>query len=599
MILSPVRINRKTYYSLGMLAAMRFVACLWLVASGLSHPVLSQELAFQPTDFVGTELEADIAAVPVEYQHRLEYPVSTALTASEIDAVAPAPVDPLETGPYWIRENRLALKAPIDRTAAVDIESMVWAALAHSPYVHSIQTRPMILEAEIQQAQGIFDPARFVNSIWNDRSDPVGNTLTTGGPRRFNEQIIENKAGIRKKNEFGGNWEAAQEINLRDNNSVFFVPRKQADTKMVMRYTQPLMKGYGRTYNRASITIAELNFEVSNQDANQAVQTHIMDVNEAFWQLVNQRSQAFQINRGIVRLRETHRQLENRTDLDLIQNQLLRASSAISGLNAKRARALAQIVVYEEQLRQLVNAPWVQPNACDEIIPTSIPLNVLVPIQLEEELATALNSRPDVLAIRDQIQAANVKLRVAEQDLRPTLNLVTDFYVRGLNGQYDVSNSLGDQYSAGAPSYSGGLEYLRPKNNTLANAIKKQRDLEIRQLLFELEDRLLIVSKEVRTAIAAVQASHVEIDASASATIANNAEVEYLESKWQNGTFLDPNQISLNLEQLLDAQQRLIQSEANWAAAQSQYMVALARLRFASGTLLSIERPPQDQPTQP
>jgi outer membrane protein TolC len=588
--------------------AVRICAWCGMIVAGGVRAEVSQEIA--STQVAIGELNAveGFGSVPLEYPAALsQEPMTNAVTA---DPQAPnfdpaphfdqaPPIDePTNSGPYWIRENRLAIKASIERTAAIDIESMVWASLAHSPLVQSIQTRPMILETEIDQARGTFDPARFANSIWNDRSDPVGNTLTTGGPKRLNEQNLETKAGVRRKNELGGSLEAAQELSLLDSNSVFFQPRKQADSKMLMRYTQPLMKGYGRTYNRASITIAELNFEASNQEANQALQTHVMDLNEAFWQLVSQRAQTLQINRGLERMKAIHQQLENRADLDLLHNQLLRAGSAISGLHARRARSLAQVVVFEEQLRQIVNAPWIQPNVCDEIVPTTIPLTQLLPINLEHELASALNGRSDILAIRDQIQAANVKLRVAEQDLRPTLNLVTDFYVRGLNGQYDVSNSFGDQFSTGAPSYSGGLEYLRPKNQTLANAIRRQRNLEIRQLLFDLEDRLLVVGKEVRIAIASVQASHAEMEASAEATIANNAEVEYLESKWQNGTFLDPTQISLNLEQLLDAQQRLIQSEANWASAQSQYMIAIAQLRFASGTLLSVEKPILSEPSQ-
>ena len=516
--------------------------------------------------------------------------VSEPTNAQYSGPIATQPLEPEISGPYWVRESQLALKAPIDRTSAVDIESMIWAALAHSPHVQSIQTEPQIHETEIRQAQGNFDPTRFANSIWNDRSDPVGNTLTTGGPRRLNEQNLESKFGVRKKNELGGSLEASQDLSLRDSNSVFFVPRKQADSKMILRYTQPLMRGYGRAYNRASITIAELNFQASSHESNQALQTHVMDLNEAFWNLVYQRSQTLQISRGIERLTEIRQQLEDRSDLDLIQNQLLRARAAICSLYAKRARALAQIVESEEKLRQLINAPWIQTNLCDEIVPTTFPVTELLPIVLEEELAMALNTRPDVLAIRDQIQAANVKLRVADQDLRPTLNLVTDAYVRGLNGQYDVANSLGDQFSAGAPSYSGGLEYQRPKNQTLANAIRRQRDLEIRQLLFDLENRLLIVGKEVRTAIAVVQASHAELEASASATMANHSEVEYLDARWKNSAFLEPTQISLNLEQLLDAQQRLIQSEGSWAASQSEYMTALARLRLVVGTLLTAER---------
>ncbi len=499
--------------------------------------------------------------------------------------------------PYWITDGRLAIKAPLDRSATVDLDSLIWAALSHSPYIQSIQLRPQILETEINQAQGVFDPSRFASSIWNDRSDPVGNTLTTGGAPRLNEHFLDNKAGVRKKNELGGNWEAAQELGLKDNNSNFFVPRQQADTRMVLRYTQPLMKGAGRTYNRASISIAKLSFDASNHETNRALQTHIMDVIESYWELVYQRSIVLQLHRGMTRLQAIENQLTNRADLDAIRNQLLRAGSAINGLKARYARAMSQVVQSEERLRQLVNAPWIQPSSIDEIIPSSPPESALAAIQLDQELDTALMSRPDILAIRDEIKAANVRLRVAEQDLRPTLNIVTDFYVRGLNGDYDVANSFADQFASGAPSYSGGLEYLRPKNQTVANAIRRARDLEIRQLLFQLEDKLLQTGAEVRSSIATVQATHAELTSSVDATLSAQAEVEYLDARWQSGAFLEPTQISLSLEQLMDAEQRLIQAEGNWAAAQSQYMIAIAKLRYDVGNLMSVE--PVDVVTEP
>jgi outer membrane protein TolC len=559
------------------------------------QPVWVDEIGGSPSDpssmvYQPVEPSGQVFVAQENYQPALE-----AIAAPEgLIEQAPAegqtaPSGPQIPRPYWYTDARFAMKASPERAAAVEIEVLIWAALAHSPYIKSIQTQPLILESEIQSAEGVFDPTRFASSIWHDTSDPVGNTLTTGGPNRFNEHFLDNKAGVRKKNDWGGNWEAAQEVGLRDNNSVFFVPRQQADSRMVLRYSQPLMKGFGKTYNRASITVAQLNFEASNHKTNRAMQTHLFDITEAYWDLVYHRSLSSQLLRGIARLQSIHTQLQNRADLDLIQNQLLRASSAINGLQARYARSIAQIVQAEERLRQLVNAPWIQAGSCDEIVPTTEPLSQLVPLFYEQEVNTALTARSDLLAVRDQIKAANVRLRVAQEDLRPTLNMVTDFYVRGLNGNYDVANSFADQYAAGAPSYSGGLEYLRPKNQMVANAIRRQRDLEMRQLLFELEDRLLQTTAEVKAALAAIEAAYAELEASASATLSSQAEVEYLDARWQHGAFLEPTQVSLSLEQLLDAEQRLVQSEGLWASSQSQYMISLAKLRFVVGDLMAFE----------
>lgn len=504
-------------------------------------------------------------------------------------AAPQGPLSPAESiAPYWAAEVLLAIKAPADRSAVVDLESLVWAALAHSPYVQSIKLTPLIRETEIQQAQGAFDPTRFVDSIWNDRSDPVGNTLTTGGPPRLNEKTMNNKAGIRNKNTYGGNLEASQEIILHNSNSLFFIPRQQADTKMFMRYTQPLMRGAGQAYNRATITIAELNTAAAGKDSNQAMQVHVMDLSEAYWQLFYHRSQLLQLRRGAERLKVIASQLENRRDLDLLENQLYRAQAAVKTFESRIARTTADIIDDEQRIRRFVNAPWIQNLVCDEIITGSVPMTGAVVLSPEQELGAAFINRSDVLAVRDEIQAARVKLNVADNELRPTLNLVTDMYVRGLNGQYDIANSLGDQFANGRPAYSGGLEYQRPRNLDLAKAIKRQRSLELQQILFRLEDRLLDVSREVLSAVAEVEASVAELNASVGSTMATKSELEYLESRWVSSEFLETSQISLNLEQLMDAQQRLVNAESSWALSQAQYMIALCRLRFSTGTLLTL-----------
>ncbi len=530
--------------------------------------------------------------------------VSREQVNSEQGATSEPPQGPLSPAeriaPYWTVEGLLAIKAPAERSTVVDLESLVWAALAHSPYVQSIKLTPLIRETEIQQAQGAFDPTRFVDSIWNDRSDPVGNTLTTGGPARLNDRTMNNKAGIRNKNTYGGNLEASQEIILHNSNSLFFIPRQQADAKMFMRYTQPLMRGSGQAYNRATITIAELNTAAAGKDSNQALQLHVMDLSEAYWQLFYHRSQLLQLRRGVEKLKVIAAQLENRRDLDLLENQLYRAQAAAKTFESRIARTIADIIDDEQRIRRFVNAPWIQNLVCDEIITGSVPMTGAVVLSPEQELGAAFINRPDVLAVRDEIQAARVKLNVAENELRPTLNLVTDMYVRGLNGQYDIANSLGDQFANGRPSYSGGLEYQRPRNLVLAKAIKRQRSLELQQILFRLDDRLLDVSREVLSAVAEVDAALAELNASVGSTMATKSELDYLESRWVSSEFLETGQISLNLEQLMDAQQRLVNAESSWALSQAQYMIALCRLRFSTGTLLTlgILDEPGVQPTE-
>ncbi len=444
--------------------------------------------------------------------------------------------------PYWVVEERKLTKAQNEERVAYEtLEGLIMTALVESPYVRGLLLTPRIRQQEADQSRGVFDPNRFANSIWSDRSDPVGSTLATGGASRLNETNLQNSAGIRKKNTLGGSLEASQDVGFRNNNSLFFVPKDQSDTKMLLKYTQPLMKGAGRAYNTSFIGIAQLQVGVAECDAQSAMQKHALEVTQTYWDLYYQRSLVVQLQRGLDRLTAIASQIEARSDLDSIRSQLARASSEVKQHQARLVRARAAVIQAESTLRAHVNAARLNLSSCDEIIPTTEPLGVTIPIAPEWELEQALQCRPDILRIRDEIKAANLRLRIAENELKPTLNLVTDFYVHGLRGNYNAADAFGDQFATGRPSYSGGVEYLRPRNQTVAKAIKKQRSLEIQQILFKLEDQLLHVSAEIQNAIAEVDASYSElVNSGQAATIATMEEVEHLTRKWINSPLLEP-----------------------------------------------------------
>ena len=47
------------------------------------------------------------------------------------------------------------------------------------------------------EADAQFDWTGFMETRWDDISEPVGNTLTTGGPTRFNDHRWDYEAGVR------------------------------------------------------------------------------------------------------------------------------------------------------------------------------------------------------------------------------------------------------------------------------------------------------------------------------------------------------------------------------------------------------------------
>lgn len=488
--------------------------------------------------------------------------------------------------PWW--SSTVPTDAEPQQGIRYELDELIWLAIENSPYVKSLLVQPQIQNARASAVLGEFDANTFLDTIFNDTSDPVGNTLTTGTANRLNDHTWDSSSGVRKKNVRGGQAEVSQQFMFKDSNSDFFVPSNQADTKMLMRYTQPLMRGRGEAYNRSSYVVANLGADLSLQEVSVEIQRHAFSIIEAYWQLYSARAFEQQILRGLERLQVLQQQLRGRADIDSLRSQLLRADAAVARQQASLSRARARIVTSEAQLRAAVAAPELLHNRETRILPASQTTDWPSALDLASQLTTALNYHPRVQALRTSLKATRVRMQVAEHELKPTLNLVLEGYLRGLNGDFDAAKSFGDQFSEGAPSYSAGLSYARPYRNTAAKAILRERRLELRQLLLELDHELLTLNSNVESAIAEATAAFTQLESAVQSTLATHAELDLLNARWKNA-FLDATQTSYLLDNILQAEIQLIQAENNWALAQADHMTSIARVQLATGALLPVE----------
>ncbi len=104
---------------------------------------------------------------------------------------------------------------------------------------------------------------------------------------------------------------------------------------MVLRYTQPLMRGAGRTYNRSSYVVACLASSESMFDVTTKIQQHAFTITTNYWELFYARANYLQCERGLERLVALRDQLAGRADLDSLKSQLYRADAQISNQRAR------------------------------------------------------------------------------------------------------------------------------------------------------------------------------------------------------------------------------------------------------------------------
>jgi outer membrane protein len=523
--------------------------------------------------------DADAAPLPPQ--------VAADPTTQSLDGGAPWEEIPAGFVPWWRQRALQSLRAA-PHVQQVDLDALIISALAYSPRVRAVSEDVLIQETAVVEAQASFDVRAFAESKFFRKSEPIGNVLETGGPPRLREEDFAFSAGLRKKTPLGGSWEVSQEIGMLNSNSRFFSPEQQGNSALSLSFDQPLLNGFGKAYNTSLIILADLDTSVAMDETTAALEQQLAQIAEAYWELYLQRSVLVQKRQHLERARVVLVALEQRRDIDALESQIVRAQAAVAARQAELVRSAANIRNIEARVRALTNAPDLQANPQAELIPQDPPETVRVDFSLRDALVTALQHRPEIDAASHEIRAASVRLNMSKNELLPALDLVLETYVMGLDTDYDISQAWTDQFSVGEPSYSAGLLFEVPLQRRAAKARLQRRCLELRQVTERFDETIQVLSAEVEIAVRDVAATYQEMVGKYRAMLAAQSEVDYSYQRWQVMAGEDRS-ASLLLEDLLDAQDRLVIEEYGFALAQRNYTVSQTQLKRATGTLLRQE----------
>ncbi|MDB4614391.1 TolC family protein [bacterium] len=472
----------------------------------------------------------------------------------------------------------------------ITLESALVRALRNSAQVKVFSELPLIRETAIIEADAAFDWHAFADTRWDDLSDPVGNSLTTGSFGRFNDRQLSAVYGLRSRNKEGGQFEIAQEHGWQKNNSNFFTYRglrvPQSSARLRMSYTHPLKRGSGRTYNESLICLAKIDSEIAHEEFRRQLQQHLLEVVRGYWTIYMERAILVQKLQSYDRAAEVVERLEKRRDVDAVESQIASAKAVLELRSSELLRGRVGVRNAEGRLRALLNDPELGTDI--ELIPVDAPSSFEVPVDIQHALATALQSRPEVTQAMKQIKASSIRVNMAKNELMPVLNLITEAYISGLRGDDQLTRAWADQFSYGRPGYSIGLQYEMPLCNRAAKARYTRRHLELRQLNNQYRTTLATLRHEVELAVNEVNVGQKDMSAKHSAMEAAKRRLDYQEKRWQHLPGEDLT-ASLALENLLSSQERLAEAERSYLDAKVIYNLAIPNLKKAQGVLLQQE----------
>ncbi len=500
--------------------------------------------------------------------------------------------------PWW--EDLVTL--PTEATAStigMSLDELLIETLEHSERIGAVRATPFIRETFVPEATAEFDWTAFLESRFDDTSDPVGNVLTTGGATRFKEHLWNSRGGVRKRTSTGAELEISQQLGYQDNNSRFFVPTQQGSANLLLNFSQPLLNGAGKVYNESRIVLANMESESARHEEFGNIQAHLLAVTRAYWNLYRSRAALVQKERLYQAGVSILQTLQARQALDTMPSQIARARGAVASRHAAVLRARSDVRNIETRLRSLVNSPRLQSSATEpvELLPVEAPRPLSWNVALEGSRAMAMENRPDVAQALKSVHAATVRSGMARRELLPVLDLVLSSYVAGLEGRSHIPQAFTNQFHVGQPSYSIGLVFEVPLGNRAAKARQQRRELELSRAMHEFREIMETGLAEVGIAVREIETTLQELESRRQSMTAARMEVRYLNDRWELAP-RDAYVASLLLEQLLDAQDRLAAEELEFVNAQVNHVLAVVEWKRATGTALTAH-PPQTPVADP
>lgn len=492
---------------------------------------------------------------------------------------------PKEFTPWWQARVNGQINQAVPNIST-NVTSLFTRALKYSSQIKVFSDLPLIRETTIQEAEGPYDFRLFAEGRLTDLDEPVGDDLQTGGPLRYEEYSKNLEYGVRKKFITGTEVELKQNIGDMDTNSTYFNPEDQARTGTCLTITQPLLKRFGIAYNRSPIDLAGIDHSIAQEELRRNVESHLLEVTRAYWGLYLERSLLLQREQLAKKSLDIYKQMQQRTGMDVPPSLLARAKSLVNAHELAAMQAEYAMLNAQSRIRALVNDPELLNASGLEMVTSQLPNNEPFDINFDKALQTTLDNRPEVAQAVKHIQSAYLRLERSENELRPDLDLFFQTYVKGLEGDYKYGTAYSDQFDEGGPSYVGGLRFEYPLGNNGAEARNLRKKLEIRQLLHQLDTTVENVLLEAQVSYRELVKNYRSMVQSYQIMISDDEEVKALLSRVD---YLLANNEAYGdvLYRLMDASERLTESEELFAKSELTYNYALYNLYRAMGILVS------------
>jgi outer membrane protein TolC len=274
---------------------------------------------------------------------------------------------------------------------------------------------------------------------------------------------------------------------------------------------------------------------------------------------------------------------------------IYRSEAEVANRKVATIQAQYQLKSAEDQFRRLLGADQdAEVRLLDlDLVENPEPSGELLHVETKDAVATALAHRPELEALRQQMAANDITVRLDHNNLLPNLSLSGLYQSYGLGGnQYNTSltppvlvarGGLGDAFSQIGgfqyPAYGFTLSLNLPIKNHAVEANLGNAMVARRRSQYQEREQEEDITLQVATAVHQLEQARISLDATRVAYDLSRKSLEAEERKYQLG--------AQTIFFVLQAQTVLASAEANVLQAEISYQLASAAVDHATGVLLA------------
>jgi HAE1 family hydrophobic/amphiphilic exporter-1 len=501
--------------------------------------------------------------------------------------VYPSPIPAQVKGPEELKDHVVEGKLLLTLADAIRL------ALLNNTNVRLNELPIETARLEVGRAYQAFDPLALSSFNANRATSPTYTQLQ-GAPTL---STLNQAASFDYNQTFqtGTNYDLNFSSGKLATNSIYATFNPYISSSATLTVTQPLLRNRGLFPNRAPIIIARRNLNMSRA-------TFAAQVNDSLLQTIQQYSVVVQARESLVVLKKSVEQAQASYDRDKRSLELgaippfdiYRSESQVA---ARRVQVIQQeygLKQAEDAFRRVIGAdldPYIRALDLDLTEPVE-PRGQLLSLDIQQAYQQALERRPELEALRLQLDNDDTSIRLGHNQLLPNLSLSAFYSTTGLGGNMlDTTTTPPTVISTGGfpqsltqlrsfdfPSYGFTVQLQLPIRNRSAQANLGEAMVSRRRDLYLQRQETQQLWEEVKDAVHQLEASELSI---AAAKVSRDLAQKTLEAE-QRKYELGASQIFF----VLDAQTQLATAELSVVQAEIGYQQAVAGVEHATGTLL-------------